>query len=109
MPGTSWLKHTKTPPFMPEPHRALLPRSAEKYTRALPLRWETAFPEKAVLPEDAEPRKQWEAAVLTVRWQAWAYGVLVLAGYRVWGMDGGPIRSPGRWWGGAKRWSLGSL
>jgi len=44
MPGSSWLKHPKTPPFMPGPHRAqrflhlavLLPRSAEGYTRALP-------------------------------------------------------------------------
>lgn len=76
MPGTSWLKHPKTPPFMPGPHRAqrflhlaaLLPRSGEGYTRALPLRWEPAFPEKAVLPEGTEPSKQWEAAVLAVRW-----------------------------------------
>ena len=76
MPGTSWLKHPKTPPFSPGPHRAqrflhlaaLLPRSAEGYTRALPLRWETAFPEKAVLPEGTEPKKQWEAAVFAVRW-----------------------------------------
>ncbi|QIN82643.1 hypothetical protein GBA63_08305 [Rubrobacter tropicus] len=76
MPGTSWLKHPKTPPFMPGPHRAqrflhlaaLLPRSAEGYTRALPLRWEPAFPEKAVLPDGTDPRKQWEPAVLAVRW-----------------------------------------
>ncbi len=76
MPGTSWLKHPKTPPFMPGPHRAqrflhlaaLLPRSAEGYTRALPLRWETAFPQKAVLPGGVEPSKQWEAALLAVRW-----------------------------------------
>jgi len=26
-----------------------------------------------------------EAAILSVRWQAWVYGVLVLAGYRAWG------------------------
>jgi len=76
MPGTSWLKHPKTPPFMPGPHRAqrflhlaaLLPRSQEGYTRALPLRWEPSFPEKAVLPEGTEPKKQWEAALQTVRW-----------------------------------------
>ncbi len=75
MPGTSWLKHPKTPAFSPGPHRAqrflhqeLLPRSAEGYTRALPLRWEPSFPEKAVLPEDMEPRKQWEAALHAVRW-----------------------------------------
>ncbi len=76
MPGTSWLKHPKTPPFMPGPHRAqrflhlaaLLPRSAQGYTRALPLRWEPSFPEKAVLPEGTEPCKQWEAALHAVRW-----------------------------------------
>lgn len=50
-----------------------------------------------------------EGAILAVQWQAWAYGVLVLAGYRAWGLGIGPIRPPGRWWGGSKRWSLGSL
>jgi len=76
MPGTSWLKHPKTPPFSPGPHRAqrflhlatLLPRSAEGYSRALPLLWEPSFPEKAVLPEGIEPRKEWEAALDSLRW-----------------------------------------
>jgi hypothetical protein len=61
---------------MPGPHRAqrflhlaaLLPRTGEGYSRALPLRWEPAFPEKAVLPEGMESRKQWEAAGETIRW-----------------------------------------
>lgn len=76
MPGTSWLKHPKTPPFMPGPHRAqrflhlaaLLSQSEEGYSRALPLRWEPAFPKKAVLPEGLEPKKQWEAAPGSIRW-----------------------------------------
>jgi len=59
MPGTSWLKNPRTPPFMPGIHRAqrflhlacLLPRSAEGYSRALPLRFEPAFPQKAVAAE----------------------------------------------------------
>jgi len=76
MPGTSWLKNPRTPPFMPGPHRAqrflhlaaLLPQSEEGYSRALPLRWEPAFPQKAVLPEGVEPRKQWEAAGEAIRW-----------------------------------------
>jgi hypothetical protein len=76
MPGTSWLKHPKTPPFSPGPHRAqrflhlatLLPRNGDGYTRALPLRWEPSFPEKPVLPEGTEPLKQWEAALCAVRW-----------------------------------------
>ena len=49
------------------------------------------------------------ATVLAVQWQAWAYGVLVLAGYRAWGLGKGPIRPPGRWWNGSGRWSLGTL
>jgi hypothetical protein len=76
MPGTSWLKHPRTPPFMPGPHRAqrflhlaaLLPKSEEGYSRALPLRWEPAFPEKAVAAEGFEPKKQWEAALEALRW-----------------------------------------
>jgi hypothetical protein len=49
------------------------------------------------------------SAVSSVRWQAWAYGVMVLAGFRAWGLTKGPIRPPGRWWGGSGRWSMGSL
>lgn len=50
-----------------------------------------------------------EAAILAVQWQAWAYGVLVLAGYRAWGLSRSPIRPPGRWWSGSGRWSLNTL
>ena len=45
-----------------------MPRTEEGYTRALPLRWEPAFPEKAVLPEGIESRKEWEAALDAIRW-----------------------------------------
>src|SRR5215216_5136508 len=76
MPGTSWLKAPRTPPFRPGIHRAqrflhlaaLLPRSEEGYSRALPLRFEPAFPEKAVAAEGFEPKKQWEAALQSIRW-----------------------------------------
>lgn len=76
MPGTSWLKNPRTPPFAPGIHRAqrflhlaaLLPRSGEGYSRALPLRLEPAFPEKALAAEGFEPRKQWEAALAAIRW-----------------------------------------
>lgn len=76
MPGTSWLKSPRTPPFRPGPHRAqrflhlacLLPTTEEGYTRALPLRFEPAFPEKAVVAEGFEPKKQWEAALESIRW-----------------------------------------
>lgn len=57
MPGTSWLKCPRTPPFMPGIHRAqrflhlaaLLPKSERGYSRAAPLRWEPAF----------SPRRPW--------------------------------------------------
>ncbi len=76
MPGTSWLKSPRTPPFRPGPHRAqrflhlaaLLPTSEEGYSRALPLRLEPAFPEKAVAAEGFEPKKQWEAALESIGW-----------------------------------------
>lgn len=48
------------------------------------------------------------SAVTSVQWSAWVYGVLVLAGYRTWGLLGGP-RSPTRWWGGGRRWSFNDL
>jgi hypothetical protein len=74
MPGTSWLKCARTPPFKPGIHRAqrfvhlatLLPRW-QGYSRALPLRWVPAFPPKAV-PGAAAPRKEWEAALAELRW-----------------------------------------
>lgn len=76
MPGTSWLKNPRNPPSKPGSRRAqrflhlaaLLPPTEEGYSWALPLRWEPAFPEKAVLPEGVEPRKEWEAALDTLRW-----------------------------------------
>lgn len=76
MPGTSWLKSPKTPPFSHGAHRAqrflhlacLLPKSEEGYSRALPLRMEPAFPEKAVQAEGFEPKKQWEAALESIGW-----------------------------------------
>lgn len=48
------------------------------------------------------------AAVLSVQWSAWVYAVLVLAGYRAWGLSGGP-QVPTRWWRGSGRWSLNTL
>jgi hypothetical protein len=52
----------------------------------------------------------WNArsTVLSVQWGAWVYAVLLLAGYRTWGLFGGPSRTE-RWWPGAKRWSLSTL
>jgi hypothetical protein len=49
------------------------------------------------------------AAVLSVQWRVWVWGVLVLAGYRAWGLSRGPLRPLGRWWSGSGRWSFGTL
>ena len=49
------------------------------------------------------------ATEVVVAWQAWADAVLVLAGVRAWGLEDAPLHPPGRWWPGARRWSLGTL
>jgi hypothetical protein len=48
------------------------------------------------------------SAVVAVQWSVWVYAILVLAGYRTWGLWGGPP-TPAPWWPGAKRWSFNTL
>jgi hypothetical protein len=48
------------------------------------------------------------AAVLSVQWSAWVYSLLLLAGYRTWGLTAAPD-VPTRWWRGSGRWSLNTL
>lgn len=48
------------------------------------------------------------AAVLSVQWSAWVYSLLLLAGYRTWGLCDAPA-VPTRWWRGSRRWSLNTL
>jgi hypothetical protein len=48
------------------------------------------------------------SAVVSVQWSAWVYAVLLLAGYRTWGLLQGPP-SPAPWWRGARRWSFNTL
>jgi hypothetical protein len=48
------------------------------------------------------------AAVVSVQWSAWLYGLLLLAGYRTWGLTPGP-RLPTAWWLGGRRWSFNTL
>jgi hypothetical protein len=74
MPGTSWLKCPRTPPWKPGIHRAqrfvhlaaLLPRW-QGYSRAVPVRWVPAFPPKAV-PGAATPHTEGEAAQAELCW-----------------------------------------
>jgi hypothetical protein len=49
-----------------------------------------------------------QAAVLSVQWSAWVYALLLLAGYRAWGLTRGPT-VPTAWWRGSGRWSLNTL
>jgi DDE superfamily endonuclease len=49
-----------------------------------------------------------QAAVASVQWSAWVYALLLLAGYRTFGLTRGPT-VPTRWWRGAPRWSLNTL
>lgn len=48
------------------------------------------------------------AAVASVQWSAWVYAILLLAGYRTWGLTRAP-QVPTRWWRGSGRWSFNTL
>lgn len=49
-----------------------------------------------------------KAAVLSVQWSAWVYALLLLAGYRTFGLARAPD-VPTRWWRGSGRWSFATL
>lgn len=76
MPGTSWLKAPRTPPWKPGIHRAqrfvhlalLVPAVASGYSRAIPLRVWAAFPASA-RPAGADTvRREWEAGSAALSW-----------------------------------------
>jgi len=48
------------------------------------------------------------AAIASVQWSAWVYAVLLLAGYRTFGLSGAPP-VPTAWWRGSGRWSFNTL
>lgn len=48
------------------------------------------------------------SALSAVQWGVWVYALLTLAGYRAWGVVGGPRRH-GRWYQSARRWSFSTL
>lgn len=49
------------------------------------------------------------SAILAVQWQWWVLGLVLLTGYRAWGLAPAPTGSLGRWWTGPRRWSFGQL
>lgn len=74
MPGVSWLKSPRTPVFYPGIHRAQrfvhgcwFTPLAKGFSRAIPLRFLPAFPQKAQAAPVA-PCKEWEAGVAFVSW-----------------------------------------
>jgi len=48
------------------------------------------------------------AALTSVQWGVWVYGLCVLAAYRTWGVTGGPRRA-GSWYRRARRWSFATM
>lgn len=74
-------------------------------------RWELEVEHRELKSGFGLGEKQcWNAssATVSVQWSAWVYAMLLLAGYRTWGLLNGPA-CPGRWWQGAKRWSFNTL
>lgn len=48
------------------------------------------------------------AAILSVQWMGWLYGVLMLAAYRLWGWTSGPVFRTA-WWSGSRHWSFNTV
>lgn len=74
-------------------------------------RWEVEVAHRELKSNFGLGNKQcWQpaAAILSVQWSAWVYALLLLAGYRCWGLTGAPP-VPTRWWRGSGRWSFNTL
>jgi hypothetical protein len=74
-------------------------------------RWEVEVAHRELKSNFGLGNKQcWnpQAAVRSVQWSAWVYALLLLAGYRCWGLTNAPA-VPTRWWRGSGRWSLNTL
>jgi len=89
----------------------VLPMDIETLLAWLWQRWEVEVAHREMKSGLGMGDKQcWgrRSTVVSVQWGAWVYAVLVLAGYRAWGLLGGPP-APARWWRGSARWSLTTL
>lgn len=74
-------------------------------------RWEVEVAHRELKSNFGLGNKQcWQpnAAILSVQWSAWVYALLLLAGYRAWGLCRAPD-VPTCWWRGSGRWSLNTL
>lgn len=89
-----------------------LPLPAEELLAWAWQRWEIEVTHRACKAEFGVGEIQcWgeRSALLAVQWQVWVVSLLLLAGYRAWGLGPGTVRPPGRWWNGSGRWSFGRL
>lgn len=89
----------------------VLPLPIENLLAWLWQRWEIEVAHREMKSGLGVGEKQcWNvrSAVVSVQWSVWVYAILLLAGYRTWGLCGGPP-TPARWWPGAKRWSFTTL
>ncbi|MCL6451974.1 MAG: transposase [Acetobacteraceae bacterium] len=89
----------------------VLPMEVDELLGWLWQRWEVEVTHREMKSGLGVGEKQcWgrRSAIVSVQWSVWVYAVLVLAGYRAWGLRGGPP-APSRWWRGSGRWSLSTL
>jgi hypothetical protein len=119
--GESYTKHGKTKHRDPVPYLVNAVQNADgQWVLPLPVtlllfwawqRWELEVCHRDLKSLFGLGEKQaWQpqAACLTVPWSAWVYALLILAGYRTWGLTGAPA-VPTCWWRGSQRWSFSTL
>jgi hypothetical protein len=90
----------------------VLPLAAEELLAWAWQRWEIEVTHRACKAEFGVGEAQcWgkESALLAVQFQVWVVSLLLLSGYRAWGLGPGTVQPPGRWWAGSRRWSFGRL
>lgn len=88
-----------------------MPLDAQQVLEWVWQRWELEVAHREMKSSFGVGEKQCfhpRSAVVAVQFSVWVYAVLLLAGYRAWGLFGGPP-TPARWWGGARRWSFTTL
>jgi DDE superfamily endonuclease len=107
MPGTSWLRHLGTAIFRAGiqraqrfVHLAWLPLpSPAGYSRAVPLRFDPAFPAKAVPAPGHPPAKEWEAGLAALTWLRQELDVLGRSAQLVLGLGDGSYSTAPLWAG----------
>lgn len=105
MPGTTWLRHLGSAVFAAGLHRAQrfvhlawLPLPVPSgFSRAVPLRFDPAFPAKAVPAAGHPPRKEWEAGLAALGWLRSTLDAADRAAQRVLALSDGSYNTAGMW------------